>query len=55
MDMQKNIKNISLVISMSEGENESTAVSSYVLPINSMFESWEISRREVLLSAFSSR
>jgi MoCo/4Fe-4S cofactor protein with predicted Tat translocation signal len=34
------VKSIPLVISMSEGENESTAVSNYVLPINSMFESW---------------
>ena len=34
------IKNIPLVISISEGVNESTDKSNYVLPINSMFESW---------------
>jgi len=34
------LKNASLVITMTEGENESSEMSNYVLPINSMFESW---------------
>ena len=34
------IKNIPLVISLSESVNESSAVSNFMLPVNSMFESW---------------
>ncbi|MEP7146591.1 MAG: TAT-variant-translocated molybdopterin oxidoreductase, partial [bacterium] len=34
------LKNVPLVITMAEGENESADLSNYVLPINSMFESW---------------
>jgi molybdopterin-containing oxidoreductase family iron-sulfur binding subunit len=34
------LKNAGLVISLTESVNESSAMSSYVLPINSMFESW---------------
>jgi len=34
------LKGVPLVISLSEQINESTAVSNFVLPINSMFESW---------------
>ncbi len=34
------LKNAPLVITMSEGENESADASNYVLPVNSMFESW---------------
>lgn len=34
------VKNVPLVITMSEGINESCEASNYVLPINTMFESW---------------
>ncbi len=34
------LKNAPLVITLTEGSNESAELSSYVLPINSMFESW---------------
>ncbi len=34
------VKNVPMVITMTESENESSEVSNYVLPINSMFESW---------------
>ena len=34
------LKNAPLVITMTEGENESSDMSNYVLPVNSMFESW---------------
>ncbi|MBK8552869.1 MAG: TAT-variant-translocated molybdopterin oxidoreductase [Ignavibacteria bacterium] len=34
------IKNVPLVITITESENESAEVSNYVLPVNSMFESW---------------
>ena len=34
------LKNIPNVISITESQNESSAMSNYVLPINSMFESW---------------
>ncbi len=34
------LKNAPLVITMTEGENESSEMSNYVLPVNSMFESW---------------
>jgi len=34
------LKNAPLVITMTEGENESSEMSNYILPINSMFESW---------------
>ncbi|MEO8210129.1 MAG: 4Fe-4S dicluster domain-containing protein, partial [bacterium] len=34
------LKNVPLVITLTEGETESSDLSNYVLPINSMFESW---------------
>lgn len=34
------LKNVPLVITLTEGETESTELSNYVLPINTMFESW---------------
>jgi MoCo/4Fe-4S cofactor protein with predicted Tat translocation signal len=34
------LKNVPLVITMTDSENESSASSDYVLPINTMFESW---------------
>ncbi len=34
------LKNVPLVITMTEGENESGELSHFILPINTMFESW---------------